>query len=94
MAEIISVAVQPPQGPEQSRADMGGDAVPADRSSELQQGHEQPWANNDTGEYASRQRAGQPKPGRNPERRHWSWDRPRRETRSTKDTIYKDFICE
>lgn len=41
---------EPPQGPEQSRAGLGGDAMPADRSSELLQGHEQPGANRDTGE--------------------------------------------
>ena len=94
--EVVTIdrPCEPLQGPEQSRADLGGDAVPADRSSELQQGHEQPGANSDTGEYASRQRAGQPEPDCNPERRHGSWDRHRRETRSMKDTIYKDLTCE
>ncbi|XP_044176587.1 uncharacterized protein K02A2.6-like [Acropora millepora] len=80
--------------PCESGADSGGDAAQPDRSSELPQGQEQPAANSDTGEYASRQRDGQPEPDRNTERRHGSWDRPRRKTRSTKDTIYKDFICE
>ena len=94
--EVVTIdrPCEPPQGPEQSRADLGGDAVPADRSSELQQGHEQPGANSDAGECASRQRAGQPEPVHKPERRHGFWDQPRKETRSTKDTIYKDFICE
>ena len=70
--EVVTIdrPCEPPQGPEQSRADLGGDAVPVDRSSELQKGHEQPGANNDTDEYASRQRAGQPEPDRNPEWRH------------------------
>ena len=94
--EVVTIGspCEPFQGPEQSRADLGGDAVRADRSTELQQGHEQPEANSDAGEYASRQRAGQPEPDRNPERRHGSWDRTRRETKSTKDTIYKAFIYE
>ena len=94
--EVVTIdsPCEPPQGPEQSRADLGEDTVPADKSSELQQGHEQPGTNSDAGEYVSRQRAGQPEPDRNPERRHGSWDRPRRETRSTKDTIYEDFLCE
>ena len=39
---------EPHQGPEQSRAGSGGDAVSADRSSESRQGHEQPGANSDT----------------------------------------------
>ena len=82
------------EGPEQPLAGPSGDAVPADRSSESRQGHEQPRANSDTAEYESRQRSRQPGSDRDTERRHTPLDRPRRKTRSTKDTKYKDFICE
>ena len=82
------------EGQEQSLAGPSGDAVPADRSSESRQGHEQPRANSDTAEYESRQRSRQPGSDRDTERRHAPLDRPRRKTRSTKDTKYKDFICE
>ena len=77
-----------------SLAGPSGDAVPADRSSKSRQGHEQPKANSDTAEYESGQRSRQPGSDRDTERRHASLDRPRRITRSTKDTKYKDFICE
>ena len=82
------------EGPEQSLAGPSGDALPADRSSESRQRHEQPRANSDTAEYESGQRSRQPGSDRNTERRHAPLDRPRRKTRSTKDTKYKDFICE
>ena len=77
-----------------SLAGPSGDAVPADRSSESRQGHEQPRANSETAEYESGQRSRQPGSDRDTDRRHASLDRPRRITRSTKDTKYKDFICE
>ena len=83
------------EGPEQSLAGSSRDAVQVDRSRESsRQGHEQPRANSDTVEYESRQRSGQPRSDRDTERRHAPSDRPRRKTRSTKDTKYKDFICE
>ena len=40
-----------------------------------------------------RQGAEQPSEDRDPEQRHVTCDRPRRKTTSTKDTRYKDFIC-
>ena len=58
------------EGPEQSLAGPSGDAVPADRSSESRQGHEQPRANSDTAEYESRQRSRQPGSDRDTQRRH------------------------
>ena len=76
------------EGPEQSLAGSSGDAVPADRSSESRQGHEQPRENSDTVEYESRQRS-----DRDTEQRQAPSDRPRWKTRSTKDTKYKDFNC-
>ena len=82
------------EGPEQSLAGPSGDAVPADRSSESRKGHEQPRANSYTAEYDSRQRSRQPGSDRDTERSHAPLDRPRRKTRTTKDTKYKDFICE
>ena len=82
------------EGPEQSLAGPSGDAVPADRSSESRQGHELPRANSDTAQYESRQRSWQPGSDRDTERTHAPLDRPRRKTRSTKGTKYKDFICE
>ena len=82
------------EGPEQSLAGSSGDAVPADRSSESRQGHEQPRADSDTVGYESRQRSGQCGSDRDIEQRHAPSDRPRRKTRSTKDTKYEDFICE
>ena len=48
------------EGPEQPVAGPSGDAVPADRSSESRQRHEQPRVNSDTAEYESRQRSRQP----------------------------------
>ena len=44
--------------------------------------------------YESRQRSGQPGSDRDTEQSHAPWDRSRRKTRSTKDTKYKDLICE
>ena len=82
------------EGPEQSLAGSSGDAVPADRSSESRQGHEQPRADSDTVGYESRQRSGQCGSDRDIEQRHAPSDRPRRKTKSTKDTKYEDFICE
>ena len=83
------------EGPEQSLAGSSRDAVEADRSSESsRQGHEQPRANSDPAEYESRQRSGLPRSDRDTERRHAPSDRPRRKTRPTKDTKYKDFLCE
>ena len=82
------------EGPEQSLAGSSGDAVPADRSSESPQGHEQQRANSGTVGYETRQRSGQSGSDRDTEQRQAPSDRPRRKTRSTKDTKYKDFICE
>ena len=82
------------EGPEQSLAGSSGDAVPGDRTSESRQGHEQPIANSDIVEYESRQRSGQPGSDRDTEQRQAPSDRPRRKTRSTKGTKYKDSICE
>ena len=95
-AVTIDRSNEPAQGPEQSRAGSGGDTVSADRSSESRQGHEQPGANSDTAEYESRQKSGHPGSERDTEGRHASCDRPRRKTRSTKDTKYSEkrtFAC-
>ena len=67
--------------------------MPADRSSESRKGREQPRANSDTSEYESRQRSRQPGSDRDTERRHAPLDRPRRKTRSTKDTKYKALFA-
>ena len=69
------------QGPEQSRAD--GDT-----------GEEQSRADGDTGEDESRQRAEQPRSDPDTEQGPASCDRPRRKITSTKNTRYKDFICD
>ena len=82
------------EGPEQSLAGSSEDAVPADRSSESRQGHEQARADGDKVEYESRQRSGKCGSDRDIEQRHAPSDRPRRKRRSTKDTKYEDFICE
>ena len=83
------------------------DAVPADNSDESLQGpeqsradgdtsEEQSRADGDTGEDESRQRAEQPRSDPDTEQGPASCDcdRPRRKITSTKNTRYKDFICD
>ena len=69
------------QGPGQSRAD--GDT-----------GEEQSRADGGVGEDECRQRAEQPRSGRDTEPGPASCHRPKRKIKSTKDTRHKDFICD
>ena len=69
-------------GSEQPGSDRGENAVPTDRIREPQHGQQQPRAHPRSDHDSDR------------EQRHAARDRPRRKITSTKDTRYKNFVCE